>query len=241
MAGRRATVGNYNDPQNFGWFLNDLPAQNRLTLLDSNRRAIANASVRIYQSAVNLPAWYAINFDDVADLTLTTDNAGQVLVGRNPFAHTPIYQYWGGTNSVAIVRVEKDGNVWYGFLESRLFNLAYWRGDTFFADHELIVGPDVMLCGIYVPVLRSPAWDETRPASTVVSWDPLPDATEYAVWASTNLSTPRIVGTTTGTSMNVHLSGRVYWWVEARTAMCGSRRSETSRFIAPAPPRRRAI
>jgi hypothetical protein len=243
MAGHRATRGNYNDPENYGSFLNDFPAQNRLTILDGARQPIANATVAIYQSVSNVQAWYTTNYDDQADLMLQTDASGQVLVGRNPFAaNRPVSLYFGGTNGAVLVRVEKDGALLgFAYLESRLFNLAYWRGDTIFADHELVIGPGPMSCGFIKPFLLSPGWDETVSATTVLRWEAMPGATEYNVWASAELGTPRLIGTTTSTSLPVHLRGRVYWWVEAATASCAPRRSDTSRYSGEGALRRRAV
>jgi hypothetical protein len=242
IAGRRATRGNYNDPENVGAFLNDLPAQNRLTIRDASGEPLAGADVKIYQSTGGDDAWYASHFDNNPDLVLRTDANGRVLVGRNPFAgDRPVVNYWRESNVVAIVRVAAGSRVLYGFLESRLFNLAYWRGDTQLADHELTVGP--ALCqNTSLPALREPAYDsESTSPSVTLAWNAKTGATKYNVWASSNGERPRLLASTTATQVTAYLPGRIYWWVEAEFDGCPPRRSEAWRFHADAPRRRRAV
>jgi len=238
IAGARATFGNYNEPRNFASFLNDLPAQNRLTIRDENGTLMTNASVKIYQSRANGQEWYATNYDDVADLELTTDANGQVLVGRSPFAADgKVIQAYGNTNGTAIVRVAKENYVGYGFLESRLFNLEYWRGHTDFADHELRVG--LYACPAATPILTSPKWDATTNGPVTLTWNGVTGALEYRIYTSTNLGAPQLVATTeTSMSAQVQMKGRTYWWLEAITENCGTRRSDVGRINALAMKRR---
>lgn len=232
IAGRRATYGNYNEPRNFASFLNDFPAQNRLTIRDANGARVANADVYIHQAQATMPTerWYGARFDDTPDLTLRTDAMGRVLVGRSPFAPDGNVVHAPHLNTgVAIVRVVKDGVSMHGFLESRLFNLEYWRGNTQFADHELLVGRE---CGSEGPRLSGATWDAQTSGPVTLSWDEMIEATQYRVYASTDLGTPGVIARTTGTSVTVHLNGQVYWWVEADLGVCGTRRSYPSRFQA---------
>lgn len=220
IAGRRAVMGNYNEPRNFAEFLNDLPAENRVTIRDEHGVAIPNADVEIYQATRTTPTplWYGAHFDATPDLVLRTDALGRVLVGRSPFGtvvHAPDLN-----TGVAIVRVGSK----IGYLESRLFNLAYWRGETEFADHELIVGRE---CGSEGPRLRGPSWDAVTSGAVTLEWDRMVEATRYRVYAN-----GRLVGSTTATSIEVRLDGRVYWWVEADLGVCGTRRSYPARFYA---------
>ncbi|HEX7150637.1 MAG TPA: hypothetical protein VF618_04045 [Thermoanaerobaculia bacterium] len=244
IAGHRATRGNYNEPENIGSFLNDLPAENRLTIRDRDGVALANADVWIFRGEGKSDAWYAAVFDNIPDLKLRTDEHGQVLVGRSPFsADGRIVQYWKNNNSTAIVRVAAGERVLYGFLESRLFNLAYWRGDTAFADHDLNVG--MPYCGNLGVSLTAPAWDErdVNPSVTL-RWTRLERATLYRVYASTTGGPARLIGTTGSTSLTTQLHGKVYWWVEADGNDCAMRRSAVGRFYAPnaaGGPRRRAV
>ncbi|HEX8171608.1 MAG TPA: hypothetical protein VF824_13815 [Thermoanaerobaculia bacterium] len=240
IAHHRAIAGNYNDPQNVGSFLNDLPLENRLTIRDAAGNLMTDANVDIYQAApFEADDWYAAHWDATPDVHLRTDANGQVLVGRSPFGAT-IVNYWRGSNVVAVVRVEKNGVVQFGYLESRLFNMASWRGETAFADHELIVGRQ--RCGNSGPLLTSPAWDATPAGPRVqLTWSPLPDATSYTIWTATPGLHPRRAGTTTSTSITVPMAGRTYWWVEASFANCPSQRSESSRLEVRAQPKTRAV
>lgn len=242
VAGTRAREGNYNDPDDVGSFLNDLPAQNRVTIRDRLGDLMSDASIRIYQSVGDTQVWYATHYDDVPDLDLQTDANGQVLVGRCPFsAGGKVVNYFGGSNTVAIVRVEKSGQVMYGFLESRLFNLAFWRGETSFADHDLVVGVN-RVCSPEGPSLLRPAWDAQTGTNVTLVWNAMTNATSYDVWISSDLLAPRVIATTSSTSANVHMNGRVYWWVEAKGSdPCLPRRSGPSRLEAPPAARRRAV
>jgi hypothetical protein len=242
IAGRRAVSGNYNEPENIGEFLNDLPSQNRLTIRDAEGNLMANADVELFLSEpFKVEAWYASDYDDVPDVKLRTDANGQVLVGRNPFSLTgPVLKDWGAANVIAIV---KAGGKW-GFLESRIFNLAYWRGEMSFADHELVVGR-TRQCGNRGPSIQSPAWDSTSATSTL-RWSSLTGAVRYNVYAASPSSPrPRLVGSTTSTQLSATFNGRTYWWVEAVFAdSCPPLRSDSSRVDAPVTPskgKRRAV
>jgi hypothetical protein len=244
IAGERAKLGNYNDPDNVGDFLNDLPAQNRITIRDAAGALMTGANVEIYQSALfEHESWYAASYDAEPDLRLRTDENGQVLAGRNPFDNDgPVVNYWRGSNVVAIVRVEKDGATKIGYLESRLFNLAFWRGDTIFADHELVVGR-TKPCGFAGPQLISPTWDTTvADPRTTVTWRAVSGAVSYNVYSASPTTAPRLLGTTTANELQAVLSGRTYWWVEATFANgCPPLRSDSSRVIAPVRMKRRAV
>lgn len=231
IAGRRAIAGNYNDPENIGSFLNDLPAQNRVTIRDEAGSPIRDARVEVYRARIgSADEWYAAHYDNRPDLVLRTDAEGRVELGRNPFADGPIVHYWRGSNAVAIVRVEKNATVRFGFLEARLLHLAFWRGETLYADHELTAGGE--RCGDDVPLIRSPAWDATSPSPSVrLTWTRAPGAVSYDVYAATAGQGPRLLGTTTSNEFSATLSGQSYWWIEARFARCPPVRSETSRVV----------
>lgn len=235
LAGRRAVMGNYNEPKNYAEHLNDFPAQNRVKILDANGIPVANADVFIYQAEKTVPTerWYGARFDDTPDLTLKTDADGQVLVGRSPFSPDGKVTHAPDLNTgVAIVKVRKDQYVAHGFLESRLFNLEYWRGNTELADHVLVVGRECTADG---PTLGAPQWNEATTGPTTLQWLPLADATQYRLYVSTNLGKPRVIWTRE-TSVTLHLNGRVHWWVEADIGVCGMRRSDTRTFVGDTPP-----
>lgn len=145
IAGHRATLGNFNSPENLGAYLDDLPAENRLTVTDDGGAPLAGALVQVYRSEPDpsrdaLPGPYPKHFDDEPDLELTADEQGRVLLGPDPFSGGRGISHDGEiSNCVVIVRVETDDGVGYGFLDITAFNQAYWRGETELADYELAV------------------------------------------------------------------------------------------------------
>ncbi len=137
ITGARAVAGNANAPGNLGAYLNDLPAQNQVTLLDAgNGQPLAGAEVRLYQSAGN-GQLYGKNFSATPSQTLTTDAQGKVLVGRNPFTSGSISPWHENTD--LLVRVLHQNRVRYVFMESSDFNMEYWRGHTTLGLHTLNV------------------------------------------------------------------------------------------------------
>jgi hypothetical protein len=244
IAGHRAIAGNYNDPENVGSYMNDLPAENRLTIYDAEGNLLRDWNIEIFQSKLDrFDWWYPTHYEGEPDLRLRTDANGQVFVGRNPFsANGPVVSYWRRNNTVALIRAERNGVVKFGFLESRVFNLAYWSGQTALAEHELVVGRDTP-CGFRGPTLVSPAWDTTSSTpSMTFTWRTVRDAVSYKVYtASPSHPQPRLLGTTTGTALTANVTGgRAYWWVEATFAnSCPALRSDSARFTAPAGSARR--
>jgi hypothetical protein len=236
IAGHRAIEGNFNDPDNEGSFLNDLPAENRLTIRNAGGLPIPDADVRIYQ-ATGVPGHFITKFyDDVPDLELRTDADGRVLVGRCPFSKDGrVVHHFGGSNVTAIVRVEKNGSVSYGFLESRLFNLAYWAGETDFADHDLSVGSPP--CFPTRAALLSPALDATTPTRVVtLKWTGGGEQiTGYRVWVASEGSPARLAGEVSAqtNALAVEARGRTAWWVETQHASCPPSRSAVEFFDAP--------
>jgi hypothetical protein len=145
MAGRRAVAGNFNEPWDIGWFLNLLPARNRLILKGPDGRTFPGRTVRIYQSSSRVdPDWlsapYKLLFDDTPDLELTTDAEGAMEVGANPFSDAELSILVDRTNVMALVELLDTNGPRWGYLESFRFNLAYVRGDTELAEHTLTLG-----------------------------------------------------------------------------------------------------
>lgn len=142
IAHHRAIAGSWNDPENTGEYLNDLPAQNRLLVTDFYDRPLPGASVDVYRSehaevVDSLDGYYKKYYDNTPDMVLTADSTGHVLLGRDPFGG--IHQDMDFTNGTLIIRVEHEGAVGYGFLDVTGFNEAYWRGETELADDTLRV------------------------------------------------------------------------------------------------------
>jgi len=233
IAGARATRGNYNEPENIGAFLNDLPAENRVTIRDASGAPLANADVEIFQSRIDtFDEWYATDYDAVPDLTLRTDANGQVLVDRCPFSRDGVVvNFWRGSNTVAILRVN---HALFGFLESAAFNMEYWRGHTQLGDYDVVVSEGGDVCAADAVSTLEP--HESGGAVTF-SWAGVEGATAYRVMVAPH----EVVATTTQTSATVRLpAGSVYWWIEADRGGCPSVRSSTSRLVVAAPARHRA-
>ncbi len=140
IEGHRATYGNFNSPGNIGVYLQDLPAENRLTVKDDAGNILPNASVWIYRSESQPGVWYGKFYDDIADIQLTTDANGQVLLGRCPFDDDGTIEHtYGRANGVIIIRVEHNNWIGYDFLEATAFNMEYWAGNTQMAGYEIEV------------------------------------------------------------------------------------------------------
>lgn len=145
IAHQRPRYENVNCPTNCGQFMTDMPTENVLDLQDTAGDALAGASVRVYRSDQQPfdpfdPTPPVGNyFDDTPDLVGTADAAGGFDVGRNPFGE----EYPGAPFPLVrrhiIVRVAYQGKVGYAIVESRIFNLAYWHGDTQVAHHPVAV------------------------------------------------------------------------------------------------------
>ena len=236
IAGHRAIEGNSNDPDNEGSFLNDLPAENRVTVRLPTGTPIPDADVRIYQ-ATGVPGHFITKYyDDTPDLVLKTDANGQVLVGRCPFAADgKIVHTFGASNVTAIVRVAGFGVVRYGFLESQLFNFAYWDGHHDFADYDLTVGAP--LCFPSRPALQFPEPESVVQGPLVTfTWSyGFDDAVGYRLWVSIDGAPATMVAETDRKTKSAEApaSGRVAWWVEILHSACPVSRSATGFFNVP--------
>jgi hypothetical protein len=137
IAGHRAVLGNYNAPGNIGVFLQDLPLENRLLVKDDQGNPVSGAVVEVYQAAPQSGVWYGKFYDDTPDLQLMTDSSGYVNLGRCPFSTTgTINHTYGHSNSVIILRIEKNGQAGYNFMEVTDLNMEYWRGNTTMGSYE---------------------------------------------------------------------------------------------------------
>lgn len=138
IAHKRAVCGNYNAPCNIGEFINDLPQNNILKITDENNNIISNACVEVYRAS---PAneWYGKDFDDIPDLTFTTNTYGDINVGRNPFSSGSLVHTYGNSNMDVIIRVEKNNKVGYAVIEAADFNVEYMKGNVTNANYAVKV------------------------------------------------------------------------------------------------------
>ena len=133
IAGHRATEGNQNAPGNIGIFMDDLPADTRLRLVDEDTGApLPGASLAFYASTSvgDANPVYGRLIDAIPELEVTADDDGIASLGRVPFDTNGGFGRVNINTSVGIVRVEHEGRVGYAFLDSTLLNLAYWRGEA---------------------------------------------------------------------------------------------------------------
>jgi hypothetical protein len=112
MAGRRARFGNYNSPEDIGWFLNDLlPDDVRLRFVNADGTPATAVRVSVYQGtrpAGPLAVVYGREYDATPDVVATTDALGEASLGHNPFARAgPVVNDEDFSNATAIVRAER--------------------------------------------------------------------------------------------------------------------------------------
>ena len=142
IRGFRATEGTYNEPRNMGVFLNDLPLQNRIRLVTPDGTTFPRRQVKLYKSSSRLdPDWrshpYQIHIDGTPDLVVETDDEGAILVGRNPISDGDLTMWVDRCNVVSVIELVDGETRHYAYLESRILNYAYWRGETAFAEHTV--------------------------------------------------------------------------------------------------------
>lgn len=132
IAGHRATEGNQNAPGNIGVFMDDLPADTRLRLVDDETGdPLPGAAVSFFASTPEPSSFIAYGrlIDATPELEVTADADGVASLGRVPFA-LGAYDRIDIRTSVGVIRVEHEGRVGYALLDATLLNLAYWGGET---------------------------------------------------------------------------------------------------------------
>ncbi|MBI5323720.1 MAG: hypothetical protein HZB41_00285 [Ignavibacteriae bacterium] len=137
IAGQRATLGNYNPPGNSGEYLNDLPQNNIVTILDTSGNPLTGANVRVFRSTGNQGVMYGKYYDSIPDMEFTCDEFGRVNLGTCPFDEfAAIFYKMNNANVVILIRVQQGDKAGYRFLDITEFNRHYWSGykDTAFYD-----------------------------------------------------------------------------------------------------------
>ncbi len=130
IAGRRATCGNYNAPCNIGVFLQDLPGNNHILIVDKAGEPMPFAGVTVY-NVESGSGWYGKTIDNIPDQTYTADADGYIHLPRNPFnPGGDIIHGYGHANGTMILRIEYEDHVWYRFQEVTDYNMEYWKGNT---------------------------------------------------------------------------------------------------------------
>lgn len=228
MAGRRAILGNYNEPWDLGWFLNDFPERNRVRFVRQDGSPIANRAIRIYQPTgeqtdiATAPPYRQV-YGATPSSTFTTDASGEVLLGRNPISPRPIMARVDQSNGTAIVVIDDGPIRRFAFLESLEFNLAYWRGQTEEAHYDVVADPDLCHDQLGPGSVFPPP--EALATSKRVTFDVFVNpARAYDLYYSVDgapVITVELPPTTTSRSaVTLDLPpGRVVWWFTERSGI----------------------
>lgn len=115
-----------------GWdYINKIPSETILRVLDNNNQPIPNIEVSVYQA---LPGDgssgpYSQDFDNTPDIVGVSDSQGLFSLDRNPFS---VYDGFGITNGIILVKLKNlDTGIYkYISIEVTDLNLAYWRGQS---------------------------------------------------------------------------------------------------------------
>ena len=215
MTGQRARQGNYNEPWDLGWFLDAIPATNRVRLVHTDNTPIANRNVFVYtaQPRPNTTN-YNMLFDNTADLSLKTDANGVVVLPRKAFPDH-ITCFIDATNGTSIMRIEDGSTTRWAFLESLDFNMEYWRGHTDVADYT--VTADAPLCNDQL----GPSSIQPEPEALVTTRDvqfqfPSTSGHHYDLFYAIDGGEPvsvALTGTRLGVKATLSLPpGHVVWW-----------------------------
>lgn len=173
LEGQRNWGINYNPPYDddfhsppLSWRIvlvtSNLPAHNRVRVLGQDGRPLVGAQVKLYpmDSARN-GVWYAKVYRNVPSVVGTTDRAGMLDIGHNPFGPTffcpSVYcaqDCVAEDNWMPLLAVRYAGRTEFHFLEHTDVNLAYWRGERDVATYDIATGLEPER--IYLPVVVSP-------------------------------------------------------------------------------------
>jgi hypothetical protein len=141
IKGRRARGGNYNSPTVIGEYIQELPESNIITFLDPDGNPVANGKLAIWQAKPRPDAWYGKLFEGKASLEYSLDEQGKVTLPRNPFGRDPLKHTYGDANTVMLMRITVNDQIYYHFQEVSDFNLAYWKGNKKNAFYTIRLSP----------------------------------------------------------------------------------------------------
>jgi len=245
IRGQRATQGHYNEPTNIGAFLNDLPKKTRLRPVAPDGRTFPGARVRIYRaSSERDPDWsshpYQLRFGTEPDVDLAADGNGTVELGPNPFADEPVRIEVDRNNALAIVEVLEDEITrHWGYLEARVLNIAYWRGQRTTAKIDLPVDAPICPATGVGPDRVTPHHNALVDAREVTfAWPDL--GAGMRLWTSVDGKRPQRTVLEEGAriaTLSFPTGRRVAWWLtytpEYFPAGCPAARSATFFFDLP--------
>jgi hypothetical protein len=219
MTGRRAVRGNYNEPWDLGWFLDDLPAMNRIHLIHTDGSPVGSRDVSIYMpQPITTASSYGMSYSDPPTLTLTSDADGVVSLPRTAFPGH-ITAFVDRSNGTAIAKINDGGTVRWAYIESLELNMEYWRGNRDVAN--VTVTADAIPCFDELgPSLVAPLPEALVTTADVTFQFPNTPAHHYDLhWAvdggdPVTVTVPPLFGlrNTTMTAVVTLPRGRIVWW-----------------------------
>lgn len=124
VAGKRARGGNYNGPTVIGEFLQDIPDTFYVQFLSTNDVPLKNADVKVYWATRDEGSWYGKFYDNDIDREYKTNKKGIIKANKSLFANDgKIIHTYGHANSVPIIRIDYDGEIYFTFLEVSTLNM----------------------------------------------------------------------------------------------------------------------
>ena len=219
MTGRRAIRGNYNEPWDLGWFLDDLPATNRIHLIRTDGSPIANQHVSVYMpQPITTASSYGMSYSDPPTLTLTSDADGVVTLARTSFP-SHISANVDRSNGTAVLKINDGAIQRWAYVESLDLNMAYWRGDHDATD--LTLTADAPVCFDQLgPSLVLPLPEASVTTADVTFQFPNTPGNHYdLLWAvdgrdPVTVTIPPLPGkkNTAITTVLTLPPGRIVWW-----------------------------
>jgi streptogramin lyase len=191
-AGGATTLAGYRNGF-YGSYLYDIPLQNYLRILDNQGNPAAGVEVSLYQRTVSGDVRREFVVDNTPEISGTTDaggllalpnrpaNGGTVtanghVLHDNPFGVVDVI----GNQDLFLIRLSRDDNEEFHWLDITQFNLAYWQGNTL--SHTFTISSHVPPPGAPAPPMLAGSRVEGTWAS--LDWQPSPsrDVTGYRVY-----------------------------------------------------------
>jgi hypothetical protein len=118
-------------------------------------------------------------------------------------------------NGISILKVSQGGNLSFVYFELTVANRAYWRGNSKEANYEFVVGAS--------PCERTPTQLNAHRNSESVrfSWDRVPGAYGYVVWAKIDNAPWKAIGGAFEPKLEIDLQGHsIEWYVDSHFDQC---------------------
>jgi hypothetical protein len=119
----------------FGTFLTDIPAKQRLKIVDENGKPIANAKVELFRA---ISRGYGNGLiPEKPAISAKTNASGIWMLDGSPYS---VVLNWT-SNGTLLFRVTSGNETSYGWMNITDFNLEYWRGHKDVGNYILQVRP----------------------------------------------------------------------------------------------------